>query len=131
MFLAIAAGCIGISYHARFLADNKITAQASLAAIEAKRIQQQVVLYTEMAVPSRVPFASFLQKVGIDGGTVANMVASAKSVFDFHHVRAGNQVKIGRSVLGELREVDYRIDEDHILSIAPAVAKDSGVQRQR
>ncbi len=126
-FLAVAAGCVGISYHARFLAENKISAQASLAATEAKRIQQQVVLYTEMAVPSRVPFASFLQKAGIDGGTVANMVASAKSVFDFRHVRAGNQVKIGRSVFGELREVDYRIDEDHILSIAPAVAKDSGV----
>jgi len=127
VFLAVGAGCVGISYHARFLAENKISAQASLAATEAKRIQQQVVIFTRMVVPSRVPFASFLQKVGIDGGTVANMMASAKSVFDFHHVRAGNQVKIGRSVFGELREVDYRIDEDHILSIAPAGAKDSGV----
>ncbi len=121
-FLAIAAGCVGASYYIRLRAENRVSAQEARAATEAKRIQQHVVLYTMMAVPSRVPFASFLQKVGIDGGTVANMVASAKSVFDFHHVRAGNQVKIGRSVLGELREVNYRIDEDHILSIAPLIA---------
>jgi murein DD-endopeptidase MepM/ murein hydrolase activator NlpD len=118
-FLAIAAGCAGGSYYFRLRAENRVSAQEARAATEARRIQQQVVLYTEMAVPSRVPFASFLQKMGIDGGTVANMVASAKSVFDFRHVRAGNQVKIGRSVLGQLREVDYQIDPEHVLSIAP------------
>lgn len=124
-FLAIAAGCVAASYHVRFSAEGKISEQASLAASEAKRIQQQVVLYTKMAVPSRLPFAQFLQKMGIDGNTVANMVASAKSVFDFRRVRAGNQLSIGRSVLGELREIDYRIDEDHILQIAPAVLADN------
>lgn len=72
-----------------------------------------------MVVPSRLPFGQFLQKVGIDAATATRVVASALPVFDFRHVRAGNQLTIGRSVLGELREVDYRIDEDHILSIAP------------
>ncbi|MGC2330783.1 MAG: peptidoglycan DD-metalloendopeptidase family protein [Candidatus Acidiferrales bacterium] len=121
-FLAIAAGCIGASYHERFSAEKKVSAQASLAATEAKRIQQQVVLFSKMAVPSRLPFAEFLQKVGVDAATATRVVASALPVFDFRHVRAGNQVTIGRSVLGELREVDYRIDEDHLLSIAPATA---------
>jgi murein DD-endopeptidase MepM/ murein hydrolase activator NlpD len=121
-FLAVAAGCIGASYHARFSAESKISAQASLAATEAKRIQQQVVLFSKMVVPSRLSFAAFLQKVGIDAATATRVVASALPVFDFRHVRAGNQLTIGRSVLGELREVDYRIDEDHVLSIAPARA---------
>jgi len=127
-FLAIAVGCVGASYYVRQRAVNGISAQEARAAAEAKRIQRQVVLYTKMVVPSRVPFASFLRTVGIDGGTVASMVASAKSVFDFHHMRAGNQLTIGRSVLGELREVDYRIDEDHILSIAPAVLADNSAR---
>jgi murein DD-endopeptidase MepM/ murein hydrolase activator NlpD len=118
-FLAIAAGCVAASYHVRFSAENKISEQASLDATEAKRIQQKVVLLTKMVVPSRLPFAAFLQKVGIDAATATRVVASALPVFDFRHVRAGNQLTIGRSVLGELREVDYRIDEDHILSIAP------------
>jgi len=121
-FLAIAAGCVGVSYRARFSAEKKVSAQASLAATEAARIQQQVVLFTKMVVPSRVPFAAFLQRVGIDAATAARVVTSALPVFDFRHVRAGNQLTIGRSVLGELREVDYRIDEDHILSISPVFA---------
>jgi murein DD-endopeptidase MepM/ murein hydrolase activator NlpD len=125
-FLAIAAGCIGVSYHERFSAENKVSAQVSLAATEAKRIQQQVVLFSKMAVPSRLPFAEFLQKVGVDAATATRVVASALPVFDFRHVRAGNQLTIGRSVLGELREVDYRIDEDHILSIAGATGGPSG-----
>jgi murein DD-endopeptidase MepM/ murein hydrolase activator NlpD len=117
-FLAMAAGCVDASYRVRFAAESKISAQAFLAAADAKRIQQEVVLYTKVAVPSRLPFAEFLQKVGIDAGTATRAVASALPVFDFRHVRAGNQLAIGRSVLGELREVDYRIDEDHVLSIA-------------
>jgi murein DD-endopeptidase MepM/ murein hydrolase activator NlpD len=127
-FLATAAGCIGVSYHARFSAVNKVTAQASLAATEAKDLQQKVVLLTKMAVPSRLPFAAFLQRVGIDAATAARVVASALPVFDFRHVRAGNQLTIGRSMMGQLREVDYRIDEDHILQIAPAVLADNSVR---
>ncbi|HTX16404.1 MAG TPA: peptidoglycan DD-metalloendopeptidase family protein, partial [Candidatus Baltobacteraceae bacterium] len=77
---------------------------------------------------SRLPFAQFLQKVGIDAATAARVVASALPVFDFRHVRAGNQLKIGRSVLGDLREVDYRIDADHILQIAPTVLADNSAR---
>ena len=124
-FLAVAAGCLAASYHVRFSAEGKISEQALLAATEAKRIQQQVILFTKMVVPSRLPFAQFLQKVGLDARTATRVVASALPVFDFRHVRAGNQLTIGRSVLGELREVDYRIDADHILSIAPAVSASS------
>jgi len=124
-FLAVAAGCVAASYHVRFSAEGKISEQASLAATEAKRIQQQVILFSKMVVPSRLPFAQFLQKVGLDARTATRVVASALPVFDFRHVRAGNQLTIGRSVLGELREVDYRIDADHILSIAPTVSASS------
>jgi len=124
-FLAVAAGCVAVSYHVRFSAEGKISEQASLAATEAKRIQQQVILFSKMVVPSRLPFAQFLQKVGVDARTATRVVASALPVFDFRHVRAGNQLTIGRSVLGDLREVDYRIDADHILSIAPTVSASS------
>lgn len=127
-FLAIAAGCVGASYHARFSAENKISTQASLAATEAARIQRQVVLFSKMAVPSRLPFAEFLKEVGIDAATATRVVASALPVFDFRHVRAGNQLTIGRSVLGELREIDYRIDADHMLSIAPTVLADNSLR---
>jgi len=113
------AGCIGWSYHVRYSADSRMAAEVSAARDEALRIQQQVILFTKRAVPARLPFASFLQGLGIDSPTAARVIASAQPVFDMRHLRAGNELAIGRSVLGELREVRYNIDTDRVLSIAP------------
>jgi murein DD-endopeptidase MepM/ murein hydrolase activator NlpD len=78
------------------------------------------VLFTKRAVPTGLSFAVFLQKAGIKPDTTGRLIASAQPVFDLRRLRAGNEVSIGRSVLGELREVRYRIDSDHVLSIEPA-----------
>jgi murein DD-endopeptidase MepM/ murein hydrolase activator NlpD len=118
-FALAAAGCLGVSYNTRFTAEQKISAEASAARAEAERIQQQVVLFTKRVVPSGLPFAALLQKSGIAPPTAARLTAAAQPVFDLRHVRAGNELTIGRSVLGELREIRYDIDADHILSIAP------------
>ncbi len=60
-----------------------------------------------------------LQGLGIDAETAARMISSAQSVFDLRHLRAGNRLSVGRSVLGDLRLVRYRIDTDRVLTIAP------------
>jgi murein DD-endopeptidase MepM/ murein hydrolase activator NlpD len=117
--LAAGAACVGASYYKRAAAENQITQQASLARVEAQRIQEQVVLFTKRAVPSRVSFSAFLQSMGLAPATAAQLVVSAQPVFNLRHLRAGNTLEIGRSVLGELREVRYRIDTDHMLSIKP------------
>jgi murein DD-endopeptidase MepM/ murein hydrolase activator NlpD len=119
IFLATAAGCLVASYRDRFAAEGKISAEASTARAEAERIQRDVVLFTKRVVPSGHPFAAILQELGINSPTAARLTAAAQPVFDLRHVRAGNQLAIGRSVLGDLREVTYRIDTDHMLSIAP------------
>ena len=107
------------SYHKRFAAESELAAQVASAHADAIRIQQTLVLFSQRTLPPRVPFASFLQDSGIQPATTAQIVLSAQPVFDLRHLRAGNAVSIGRSVLGELREVRYRIDSDHLLSIAP------------
>ena len=118
-FALAAAGCIGASYHVRYSAERQIANQSSAAREEAQRIQQKVILFTNRVIPSGLPFATFLQRLGINSTTAARLVASAQAVFDLRHLRAGNQLAIGRSVLGELREVRYNIDTDRVLSIAP------------
>jgi murein DD-endopeptidase MepM/ murein hydrolase activator NlpD len=119
IFALAAAGCLVASYHTRFTAENKISTEAAAARAEAQRIQQDVVLYTKRIVPSGQAFAAILQRAGIESPTAARLTAAAQPVFDLRHMRAGNQLEIGRSVLGDLREVTYRIDTDHVLSIAP------------
>jgi len=116
---AVGGACVGASYYVRNSAEAEISSQATLARGEARRIQEQVVLYSERIVPARFPFHVILQGMGIDAGTAARMISSAQSVFDLRHLRAGNRFSVGRSVLGDLRLVRYRIDTDRVLTIAP------------
>jgi murein DD-endopeptidase MepM/ murein hydrolase activator NlpD len=115
----VSAGCVGMSYYVRNSAEGEVSLQASSAREEAHRIQEQVVLYSERLVPAGLPFHLLLQGLGIDSETAARLAASAQSVFDLRRLRAGNRLDVGRSVLGELRSVRYRIDGDRVLSIAP------------
>jgi murein DD-endopeptidase MepM/ murein hydrolase activator NlpD len=94
-------------------------AQAAGARSDAERIQAQVILFTERAVPARMPFSSVLGSFGIDQADSARIVASAEPVFNLRHLRAGNKVAVGRSVLGQLRAVRYAIDPDRVLIIRP------------
>ena len=118
-FALVAAACIGASYYVRYSAERRGSTEASLARDEALRIQQQVVLFTKRIVPSGRPFSVFLHGLGIDSPTTARLAAAAQPVFDLRHLRAGNELDVGRSVLGDLREVRYSIDADRVLSIAP------------
>jgi len=115
----LAAGCIGASYYQRYKSDRQFAAEVSRARDEAQRIQRDFVQFTRRALPSGKNFAAFLSMAGIDSPTANRMVASAQPVFDMRHLRAGNELEIGRSVLGEIREVRYDIEPGRILSIAP------------
>jgi murein DD-endopeptidase MepM/ murein hydrolase activator NlpD len=119
VLVALSAGFIVTSYYLRNSAEGEVSLQATSAREEARRIQGQVVLYSERLVPAGLPFQMLLRAVGIDAETAGRLAASAQSVFDLRHLRAGNRLDVGRSVLGELRSVRYRIDTDRVLSIAP------------
>ena len=119
-FLTAAAACVGASYSARRSAEGQIFVQASNARQDARKIQDQLVLFTQRIVPARLPFQSLLQGFGINAGTAARLSAAAQPVFDLRHLRAGNRLSVGRSVLGDLRAVKYQIDVDRILFITPS-----------
>ena len=119
VFLALGAGCIAASYHVRFSAENNLAQSYFAAREEALRLQQQIVRFSEHPLRKGIALAVLLQGMGVDAPTAAQMVASAQPVFDLRHLRAGNQLAIGRSLLGDLREVRYTIDPEHVLSISP------------
>ncbi|HYL46868.1 MAG TPA: M23 family metallopeptidase [Candidatus Limnocylindrales bacterium] len=119
VFIAAGSAAVGWSYYARWSAEKQFSAEALLARAEARRIQEQVVLFTEKSVPPRIPFYAVLLGMGIDSQLAARAVAAAQPVFDLRHLRAGNRLEVGRSVLGEFRAVRYRIDTDRVLWIAP------------
>src|SRR5271167_4220345 len=120
LLVAVAVtGFVSVNYLRTSASDHEIMTQASPSREEAHRMQEQLVLFSEAAVPARLPFPAFLQGMGFMPSTATRLMSAAQSVFDLRHLRAGNSFVVGRSALGDLREVRYRIDADRVLYIRP------------
>ncbi len=110
---------LGVVARERWTADGAFAEQVALAKLEAERIRQEVVLFSELRVSAGVTFGDSLQRMGLDPVTSANIVNAAQAVFDLRHMRAGNWLAIGRSVAGDLRAVRYQVDADRMLWVCP------------
>jgi murein DD-endopeptidase MepM/ murein hydrolase activator NlpD len=119
LLLALAPGTLAYSYHRLWTAESQVAGQALQAQGEAHRVQSEVILFTEHVIPAGAPFASIMKDLGIDGSIAGRLVSSAQAVFNLRRLRAGNRVAVGRSVMGELRAIRYRIDSDRMLWISP------------
>lgn len=107
------------TFDQRMASDARFADEVQRARAEAHRIQTEVVFYSASVVPSRESFAALLERAGISPAAAGRAISSAQRIFDLRHLRAGNRVSVGRSVMGELREIRYWIDPDHVLRIAP------------
>jgi murein DD-endopeptidase MepM/ murein hydrolase activator NlpD len=124
--LLIAAGAIlGWSYGVRGKAELQFADEVSLARAEAARIQRDVIMFTDGIAPPRLSFNRALEEIGLDAESAAHIAALAQRSFDLRHFRAGNKITVGRGVLGDLREVHYRIDTDRELVIARSIQTNS------
>ena len=101
--------------------ENEKTFQdeVSLARAEADRIRAQVVVPTTQRLPAGQNFAGALERFGLTASEAAGATAAAQQAFNLRQLRAGNTVVVGRSVIGELREINYKIDADRMLHIVP------------
>ncbi|HKW90207.1 MAG TPA: peptidoglycan DD-metalloendopeptidase family protein [Candidatus Acidoferrales bacterium] len=116
-FPLLGALTIGASYRARFSAEHQLLVEAGLASASAARIQQTAVHFTERAVPRGVAFSALLGSMGVDPVTSAQLIAAARPVFNFRFLQAGNELTLGRTVLGELHQLRYQISAEEYLSV--------------
>jgi len=77
------------------------------------------VVPTDQRVRTGENFAAALQKFGLTADEAADAAAAAGRAFNLRQLRAGNTITVGRSVEGNLREIDYRIDSYRMLKIVP------------
>ncbi|HMD30375.1 MAG TPA: M23 family metallopeptidase [Candidatus Acidoferrales bacterium] len=119
LVLVAAFVALGWSISLRRDAEQEIGRQAVLAASAAADMQRTVVLFFhERVKPGRI-FAGALADLGLAPGAIGGILTASHSVFDFRHFRAGHELAVGRSVMGELRAVSYRVDPERELWIAP------------
>ena len=116
---AAGAATLGYVFQRRLATAAEFDHQLQVAKDEAARIREQVILPTEKKVPAGENFAAALQKFGLSAEEAANASVAAQHAYNLRQVRAGNTITVGRSVEGTLREIDYKIDADHMLKIVP------------
>lgn len=119
--IVISLGAIALTVVFRDLhaARREFAHQVTLARQQADRIHDQVVLYSKKRIARGVTLSQTLAGMGVEPVTAADIIGSARGVFDLRHIRAGHVLEIGRSVGGDLRAVRYHIDGDRMLSVHP------------
>lgn len=117
--LLAALGFLAWTFQQRQTVEARFAREVRLARELADQIHRTVVLFSERAMPRGVLFGRALAGMGVEDASVAGIVTAAGEVFDFRRFRAGNRLAVGRSVMGELRAVRYRIDPERELWVAP------------
>jgi murein DD-endopeptidase MepM/ murein hydrolase activator NlpD len=120
MVLSFGAGVLAYVFRMRLAASAEFEHQVKLSQEEAAWIRSQIILPTEKLVLARDNFTSVLEKFGLSPEEAANASSAAQHAFNLRQVRAGNTITVGRSVEGDLREIDYKIDADRMLKIVPS-----------
>ncbi len=111
----VAVLCVAGSYAVRYRMEQRFShevAQMRQAAPSAPKIS-----FTSITVPRGVPFALILARMNVDSATTQQVISVAQSVFNFRLLQAGNELKIGRTMLGAFAELRYEIDPQHTLAV--------------
>ena len=111
----VAALCVAGSYAYRFRVEQRFSHEIALARQAVPAVPQ--ISFTSLAVPRGVPFASILGRMNVDAATTQQIISVAQSVFNFRLLQAGNELKIGRTVVGAFAELRYEIDPQHTLAV--------------
>ena len=121
VLLVLLCGGSSLSYifQKRVQASTELHRQIQLANADAERVRQSIVVPTDQRVRAGENFAAALQKLGLTPREAADATTAAQQAFNLRQLRAGNTLTVGRSVQGQLREIDYRIDADRVLKLRP------------
>jgi murein DD-endopeptidase MepM/ murein hydrolase activator NlpD len=113
-FVALLA--IAASYFTRFAFERRLARELALGG-QRIPVPPPKLVFTALSVPRGVPLAAVLSRMDVDPETAGQVAAAAQSVFDFRMFRAGNELKLARTLFGQLAALSYQIDPERILSV--------------
>ena len=118
VFLTGAATLV-YTFQQRLDSISNLNREIALAQKQAATIRENTVVPTDQRVRAGENFTVALQKFGLSPDEAAGASAAAQRAFNLRQVRAGSTITVGRSMEGQLREIDYKIDADRMLKITP------------
>jgi len=110
---------LAYTFEQRLQSISNLDREIALAQKQAASIRENTVVPTDQRVRAGENFTVALQKFGLSPEEAAGASAAAQHAFNLRQVRAGNTITVGRSMEGQLREIDYKIDADRMLKITP------------
>jgi murein DD-endopeptidase MepM/ murein hydrolase activator NlpD len=125
--LLTGAATLSYTFQQRLDSISNLNREIVLARKQAATIHENTVVPTDQRVRAGENFTVALQKFGLSPDEAAGASAAAQRAFNLRQVRAGNTITVGRSMEGQLREIDYKIDADRMLKITP---EDKGFSAQ-
>jgi murein DD-endopeptidase MepM/ murein hydrolase activator NlpD len=117
--LLTGAATLFYTFQQRLDSVSNLNREVVLAQKQAATIRENTVVPTDQRVRAGENFTVALQKFGLSPDEAAGASAAAQRAFNLRQVRAGNTITVGRSMEGQLREIDYKIDADRMLKITP------------
>lgn len=111
-----AAAAMAGSYLIRFKFERSLAREFTLAG-QRIPVPAPKLVVTASVVPRGVSFPAALARMNVDPQASGQIAAAAQSVFDFHMFRAGNELRIARTLFGELAALSYQIDPERVLSV--------------
>src|SRR5262249_41604053 len=128
MAVLLAGGAtLAYTFEQRLRTTAELTQEIRLAHEQAAVIHGNTIVPTDQRVRAGENFIAALQKLGLSHEEASEASAAAQHAFNLRQVRAGNTITVGRSMEGQLREIDYKIDADRMLRITP---EDKGYSAQ-
>ncbi len=121
LVVVLLAGCATLAYafQQRLESTASFDREIVLAQKQAATIRENTVVPTDQRVRAGENFTAALEKFGLTLEEAGRASAAAQHAFNLRQVRAGNTITVGRSMEGQLREIDYKIDADRMLKITP------------
>jgi murein DD-endopeptidase MepM/ murein hydrolase activator NlpD len=116
--IVVVLACLAIagSYLARFSSERNLAREFAVAG-QRISVPPPKLVFSASSVPRGTSFAAVLAQMNVDPQTASQITSVAESVFDFRLFRAGNELKIARTLFGRLAELSYQIDPERILSV--------------
>jgi murein DD-endopeptidase MepM/ murein hydrolase activator NlpD len=109
----------GQAIYKRVASERELQYHITLTHKETERLRAQMVLPTEKKLSAGDNFAGMLVKFGLSAEEATDATVAAQRAFNLRQLRTGNTVTVERSVEGNLRQIDYRIDAERMLRIVP------------
>ena len=115
--IAIEGSALAYVIHRREMAENALTHQEVLAAMDANVIAARREVPLVKKLPPKTTFSGFLADYGLETATIQKLIQDTRPVYNLAKVRAGNLVTLVTSARDGLKEIGYEIDPEHMLWI--------------